>query len=151
MTRLADHFQNEKNVTIFLQNGYLPRWFLYVFIFNIFAWRLCDYPMTGTECDSTDLVPGDIVNLSSSDFSLVPADLFLLSGDAIVNESMLTGESVPVSKFPIKDDDLTKWRENKEENAKAFLYGGTRVVRIRSAIMSDGMGRPALALVARTG
>jgi cation-transporting ATPase 13A2 len=117
----------------------------------LFAWRLCDYLITGAECGSTDLVPGDIVNLSSSNFSLVPADLFLLSGDAIVNESMLTGESVPVSKIPIKDDDLTKWRENKEENAKAFLYGGTRVVRIRSAIMSDGLGRPALALVARTG
>lgn len=107
--------------------------------------------MTGTEYDSTDLVPGDIVNLSNSKFSLVPADLFLLSGDAIVNESMLTGESVPVSKVPIKDDDLIKWGEKKEENAKAFLYCGTRVVRIRSAIMSDGQGRPALALVVRTG
>ena len=107
--------------------------------------------MIGTECDSTDLVPGDVVNLSSSTLSLVPADLFLLSGDAIVNESMLTGESVPVSKIPVKDDDLAKWRENKEENSKAFLYSGTRIVRIRSAIMSDGQARPALALVARTG
>jgi magnesium-transporting ATPase (P-type) len=151
MNSLTDHFPNEKNVPDFLQTGRLPRWILYVFVLILFTVRLCDYLMTGTECDSTDLVPGDIVNLSNTNFSLVPADLFLLSGDAIVNESMLTGESVPVSKVPIKDDDLTKWRENKEENAKAFLYGGTQVVRIRSAIMSDGQGRPALALVARTG
>ena len=61
--------------------------------------------MAGTECDSSDLlvVPGDIgVNLSSCDFSRVRADPFLLSGDAIVNEIMLT--SVPVSKSLIKDD-----------------------------------------------
>ena len=38
-----------------------------------------DYLMLGTECDSTDLVPGDIVNLSNSNFSVVPADLFLIS------------------------------------------------------------------------
>ena len=65
--------------------------------------------MAGTECDSTDLlvVPGDIVNLSSCDFSIVRADLFLLSGDAIVNEIMLT--SVPVSKSLIKDDLILIW------------------------------------------
>ena len=39
----------------------------------------------------------------------LPADMFLLSGDAIVNESMLTGESVPVSKIPIKNEDLAAW------------------------------------------
>ena len=55
--------------------------------------------MAGPECESTDLVPGDIVNLSSSDLR-VPAHLFSLSGYAIVNESMLT--SVPVGKIPIK-------------------------------------------------
>jgi len=96
-------------------------------------------------------VPGDILNLSTSQFSLVPADLFLLSGDAIVNESMLTGESVPVSKMPVKDEDIIKWRDDKVENAKTFLYGGTKVVRIRGAFATDGRDRPALALVARTG
>ncbi|KDR75783.1 hypothetical protein GALMADRAFT_97655 [Galerina marginata CBS 339.88] len=106
---------------------------------------------TWVETDSAELVPGNIVNLSTSQFSLVPADLFLLSGDAILNESMLTGESVPVSKTPLKDDDLLKWRDQKAENPKAFLYCGTRVVRIRGTYTSDGQGRPALALVARTG
>ncbi|PFH50913.1 hypothetical protein AMATHDRAFT_143898 [Amanita thiersii Skay4041] len=105
---------------------------------------------TWVERDSTDLVPGDIVNLSTSQISLVPADLFLLSGDAVVNESMLTGESVPVSKIPSKDEDLLSWNNKKSENSKCFLYGGTRVVRIRGAISADSIGRPALGLVART-
>jgi len=77
--------------------------------------------------------------------------MILLSGDAIVNESMLTGESVPVSKIPAKDDDLAKWRDDKTENPKSFLYGGTRVIRIRGQMTADGKGRPALAVVARTG
>ncbi|KAF9012429.1 P-type ATPase [Cyathus striatus] len=101
--------------------------------------------------DSYHLVPGDVVNLSSSSISIIPADMFLLSGDAIVNESMLTGESVPVSKVPVKDDDLAKWREEKEENAKCFLYCGTKVVRVRGAITQDGWSKPPLGLVARTG
>ncbi|KAK0212773.1 hypothetical protein DFS33DRAFT_1370273 [Desarmillaria ectypa] len=105
-----------------------------------------------TERDSSNLVPGDIVNLSSSDFTIIPADMFLLSGDAIVNESMLTGESVPVSKIPVKDEDLSNWKENQPENPKTYMYGGTRVVRIRGALGSvAGPGRPALAMVARTG
>ncbi|KAJ7188128.1 hypothetical protein C8R46DRAFT_1053735 [Mycena filopes] len=102
--------------------------------------------------DSSQLVPGDVVNISSSQISLIPADMFLLSGDAIVNESMLTGESVPVSKVPVKDEDLLRWRDAKDENSKCFLYAGTRVVRIRGSFTADGsIGHPALALVVRTG
>lgn len=81
--------------------------------------------------------------------------MFLLSGDTIVNESMLTGESVPVSKIPIRDEDLVRWKDIEDihgESAKSFLYAGTKVVRIRGALAADGtMGRPALALVVRTG
>ncbi|KAI0051214.1 P-type ATPase [Auriscalpium vulgare] len=108
------------------------------------------------ERDSSDLVPGDIINLIEPPLSLLPADLFLLSGDAIVNESMLTGESVPVSKIPVNSDDLARWRETRDilgDMAKSFLYAGTKVVRIRKAVETTEtvLDRPALGMVARTG
>ncbi|KIK67306.1 hypothetical protein GYMLUDRAFT_69495 [Collybiopsis luxurians FD-317 M1] len=104
------------------------------------------------ELDSTQLVPGDVVSLSGSQLSVIPADMFLLAGDAILNESMLTGESIPVSKIPARDEDLIKWRDGKAENPKSFIYGGTKVVRIRASMTNEGtQGRPALALVVRTG
>lgn len=109
----------------------------------------------GQEKDSADLVPGDIVSITQPALSVFPADMILLSGDAIVNESMLTGESVPVSKIPIKDVDLAKWKDVTlvtPEITKSFLYAGTRVVRVRGSMTVDGgTGGPALAIVARIG
>ncbi|EJD52718.1 Ca-transporting ATPase [Auricularia subglabra TFB-10046 SS5] len=102
--------------------------------------------------NSENLVPGDLVNLMHPDLAIVPADILLLSGDAIVNESMLTGESVPVSKTPIKDAALAEWREGREistEMAKGFLYAGTRIIRVRGASGDDA--QPAVAMVVRTG
>ncbi|KAI0766872.1 Ca-transporting ATPase [Trametes elegans] len=110
---------------------------------------------TWSECDSSELVTGDVVDLIDPPLATLPADMFLLSGDAIVNESMLTGESVPVSKAPIKGDDLAKWKNSTDvvgDMAKSFLYAGTRVVRVRGATALDGRpGAPALGLVVRTG
>lgn len=48
------------------------------------------------EVDSSQLLPGDIVVVPES--RSLPCDLVLLTGSAIVNEAMLTGESVPVMK-----------------------------------------------------
>ncbi|KAI0682979.1 Ca-transporting ATPase [Cytidiella melzeri] len=110
---------------------------------------------TWRECDSAELVPGDIVNLLNPPLNVFPADLFLLAGDAIVNESMLTGESIPVSKVPIKDSDMQRWKDSKDvvgDTSKSFLYAGTRIVRIRGSVATDGsMASPALALVVRGG
>lgn len=113
------------------------------------------HTILGTECDSSSLVPGDVVNLVEPQLSTLPADMFLLSGDAIVNESMLTGESVPVGKVPVKDEDLSRFKDSKDitgDMAKSFLYAGTRVVRMRGSPGTDGSSRtPALGLVVRTG
>lgn len=45
---------------------------------------------------SAELVPGDCISLPL-DGVLVPCDAALLTGECMVNESMLTGESIPVS------------------------------------------------------
>jgi H+-transporting ATPase len=43
---------------------------------------------------AADLVPGDVVQISLGD--VVPADIVLLRGSLLVDQSMLTGESIPV-------------------------------------------------------
>jgi P-type E1-E2 ATPase len=47
-------------------------------------------------CSSEELVPGDIVKVPQG--AVLPCDMILLSGSAIINEALLTGESIPVIK-----------------------------------------------------
>lgn len=47
---------------------------------------------------SSDLVPGDVYEISHPSLTQFPADSLLLSGDCIVNESMLTGEFLLVAR-----------------------------------------------------
>uniref|UniRef100_A0A8D0GHI4 Cation-transporting ATPase n=1 Tax=Sphenodon punctatus TaxID=8508 RepID=A0A8D0GHI4_SPHPU len=55
---------------------------------------------------SMDLVPGDCIILPSE--GTVPCDAVLLTGECMVNESMLTGESVPEMKTPLPDGPSTE-------------------------------------------
>jgi cation-transporting ATPase 13A3/4/5 len=52
-----------------------------------------------TSLNSRELVPGDIVEIP--EVCVLPCDIVLLSGSCIVNECMLTGESIPVIKNEI--------------------------------------------------
>ncbi|RMB89681.1 hypothetical protein DUI87_33878 [Hirundo rustica rustica] len=49
---------------------------------------------------SAELVPGDCIRVPAAG-ALLPCDAALLSGECLVNESLLTGESVPVMKTPL--------------------------------------------------
>ncbi|KAH7618816.1 putative Polyamine-transporting ATPase 13A3 [Nannochloris sp. 'desiccata'] len=92
--------------------------------------------------NSTELVPGDVVVVHPG---ILPADLVLLRGEAIVDENMLTGEAVPVRKVsyvpdvdgPNYDADVCK---------SCTLYGGTAVAQVRPG----GVERMALGVVVRT-
>ncbi|PLB51778.1 hypothetical protein P170DRAFT_443914 [Aspergillus steynii IBT 23096] len=104
---------------------------------------------------SRELVPGDVFEFSDPSLNQVPCDCILLSGDCIVNESMLTGESVPISKTPLTDDALKYLDLNASSVhpnvAKHFLFSGTRVIRARRPQNVDDDEAIALAIVVRTG
>ncbi|CCH44280.1 putative membrane protein [Wickerhamomyces ciferrii] len=104
------------------------------------------------EIDASDLVPGDIYEISDPSLVNFPCDSVLLSGDCIVNESMLTGESVPVSKLPATRETLDVLIKDSLKTqispflAKSYLFNGTKIIRVRHPY-----GDPAMALVVRTG
>lgn len=77
-----------------------------------------------------ELVPGDIVELEEG--AKVPADLKVLEAFSLkADESMLTGESVPVSKIPTKKD---------SEEKEGLLFKGTIITtgRVVSEVKSIG-------------
>jgi len=116
-----------------------------------------------SKIDSSFLVPGDIYDVAEPGLLFFPSDSVLLSGDAIVNESMLTGESVPVSKVPIDDVQLLALQQPGQDVssdlARHFLFSGTRIIRIRGGGGAAGVanisdkedGAGARAMVVRTG
>jgi Cu+-exporting ATPase len=66
-----------------------------------------------TEIDASDLVSGDTILLRPGE--RIPADGRILEGSCLVDESLLTGESVPVEKHP--GDNITGGTLNREGNA----------------------------------
>ncbi|OCL09650.1 hypothetical protein AOQ84DRAFT_353930 [Glonium stellatum] len=105
--------------------------------------------------ESGELVPGDVYEVTDPNLTQIPCDSLLLSGDCIVNESMLTGESVPVSKTPIIDEALELLNLSASsihpEVARHLLFCGTKVIRARRPHDDGDDEAAALAMVIRTG
>jgi cation-transporting P-type ATPase 13A2 len=104
---------------------------------------------------SADLVPGDVYEVSDPSLTQLPCDSLLLAGDCIINESMLTGESIPVSKIPVTDDALLLLDLSATSIhpivARHFLFCGTKIIRARRPQDAEDDEAVALAMVVRTG
>ena len=86
------------------------------------------------------LVPGDLIEVPQN--TKMPCDAVLVDGQSVVNEAMLTGESVPVLKICINRNSDGLYDPNIDK--KNTLYSGTLVVRTKAE-------EKALAVVTRTG
>ncbi|ORZ36849.1 hypothetical protein BCR44DRAFT_119419, partial [Catenaria anguillulae PL171] len=123
-----------------------------------------------TTVNTNELVPGDLVKLDLAQIPVMPADILVLAGDAVADESMLTGESVPVSKVSnpgpnqiLSDLDFSL-ATFPAHVSRHVLYSGTKLIRSRGpAVSSSPSSSPqssrskpvnsntALGLVIRTG
>jgi len=74
------------------------------------------------------IVPGDHLPIKIG--MKAPCDIIILEGDCLVNEAVLTGESIPVAKcqLPPSDELINLGDSNLQ---KHIIYGGSTVIRTR--------------------
>ena len=81
---------------------------------------------------SSELVPGDVIIVPDHGCQLL-CDAVLLSGSVIMNESMLTGESVPVTKTALLKGSGEEVVYCNKTHEKSSLKCGTMVIQTRKA------------------
>jgi magnesium-transporting ATPase (P-type) len=92
---------------------------------------------------SSEIAPGDLIVIEAG--VPVPCDCILLTGNVVVNESSLTGESIPVLKSPLPKDEDDLF--DPEHHGKYALFNGTTILQVKPGL-SQG---PVLALAFATG
>ncbi|KAE9554755.1 hypothetical protein FO519_002016 [Halicephalobus sp. NKZ332] len=95
------------------------------------------------EISSENLVCGDVVSVArSSEDRAVPCDLLILKGHCIVDESMLTGESVPQMKESIEDVEDDRYFDFNVDGRLHVIFGGTKIVQHTAPTKVESSLRP---------
>ncbi|ELU12635.1 hypothetical protein CAPTEDRAFT_90245 [Capitella teleta] len=81
------------------------------------------------EVTTSQLVPGDVFIVPPRGCMMM-CDAALITGNAIVNESMLTGESVPVTKTPLAPSEAEEMY-TPDALKRHTLFSGTQVIQTR--------------------
>ncbi|NIG58010.1 putative cation-transporting ATPase 13A4-like [Pontoporia blainvillei] len=101
---------------------------------NSITVSVCEKKAGVQELESRFLVPGDLLILTGNKVQM-PCDAILIDGSCVVDEGMLTGESIPVTKTPLpKMDSSVPWKTQSEADYKRHvLFCGTEVIQARGA------------------
>lgn len=70
---------------------------------------------------------------------MAPCDVVILNGSAVVNESMLTGESVPQMKESIVNNEVHEVLQMNKEHKRNIIFGGTKVVLAHPPAAESGI------------
>jgi len=107
------------------------------------------------EVNSDELIQGDVVLLKKDNSAaevVVPADLVIIEGKAIVDESLLTGESIPISKDNIKSIDNNVTIDAELNNIRNIvLFSGTKLIETSNPNSSQRKDNSIKCYVLRTG
>ncbi|KAI8322802.1 hypothetical protein GQ54DRAFT_323557, partial [Martensiomyces pterosporus] len=99
------------------------------------------------ELSTIDLVPGDVFQVIAG--MHVPCDAVILGGNIVVDESSLTGEPLPIRKFPIHNDDGA--HDQSGAGKINTLFAGTSVSQAQPVNSADGSVSEPIALCLHTG
>jgi cation-transporting ATPase 13A2 len=82
---------------------------------------------------------------------LLAADAVMVQGTAVVDESLLTGETMPIQKFAVAPDAMTR-DPGASEDKKIFLFAGTQLLHATGGEhLPEGVREGAVAVVSHVG
>jgi len=94
---------------------------------------------------SAGLVPGDLVNITGR--VTIPCDMVLISGSCEVDESTITGDTVPATKVAYQVNAQQTFGERIPVAGENKLVGGSKVLAVKPAAANEFV----TAVVVRTG
>ncbi|KAI8393977.1 uncharacterized protein BYT42DRAFT_552937 [Radiomyces spectabilis] len=96
------------------------------------------------EMSTADLLPGDVFEVTEG--KTTPCDAVVLTGNIVADESSLTGEPLPIRKFPLRADDHAQY-DRMGAGKISTIFSGTTI----SQAQPTEKGQRVTALVTETG